>query len=198
MVHKLTPRTIFLFLGILFSISPGLYGQSRAQDSVSKAYDSSMVAWLKEMYEPGVKVTEDSIQLNKETERLLKDKDYRKVLYPAVYTWVEAKKYIQAQEIKKALWFFLNLYLVNDENKELVIKSLLIYDKVFKIDKALVSSFYTYSFTDPEIGSIEEGHSKITAPHIMEKKLNALKAMLFYLEKYRPKETKEDSTKKGK
>lgn len=193
MICKTSSVVTTLLLGIICFISSGLYGQNKNNDSITKAYDSAMLVWLKDLYEPGVKVTEDSIQLNKETERLLKDAAYRQVMYPAVYTWEEAKNYIQKQEIKKALWFFINLYLVSDQNKELVIKSLLIYDKVFKIDKVLVSSFYTYSFTDPEIGSIEGGHSKITAPHIMEKKLNALKAMLFYVEKYRLADKKDTS-----
>lgn len=196
MIHKISLLTTALLTGLLFFISSSLYGQNTSKDSIRKAYDSSMLAWLKDLYEPGVKVTEDSIFISKESERLLKDKEYRKVIYPAVYTWEQTKTYIQMQDIKKALWFFINLYLVNDQNKELVIKSLLIYDKLFKIDKVLVSSFYTYSFTDPEIGSIEDGHSTITAPHIMEKKLNALKTMLFYLDKYRAKENKEDSPKK--
>ena len=96
---------------------------------------------------------------------------------------------------KKALWFFINLYLVDDKNKEVVVKSLLMYDKIFKVEKILVSSFYTYSLTDPEIGTIDGGQSKITAPHIMEQKLNALKAMLFYLDKYKPANRKSEVIK---
>jgi hypothetical protein len=65
------------------------------------------------------------------------------------------------------------------------------------MDKVLMSSFYTYSLTDPEIGTIEDGHSEITAPHIMEKKLNALKAMLFYLDKYKSEGKKEDTSVKN-
>ncbi len=114
-------------------------------------------------------------------------------MYPAKYTWEAAAGFIQKQEIKKAIWYFINLYTINDQNKELVIKSILVYDKFFKMEKVLMSSFYTYSLTDPEIGKIENGHSEITAPHIMEKKLNALKAMLFNLQKYKPKEGTDNS-----
>ena len=159
----------------------------------NRAQDSAILVWLKELYEPGVVVGEDSIFLNKESERLLTDKEYRQVMYPAIYTWQAAINFIQKQEIKKALWFFINLYLVNDQNKELVVKSILTYDKIFKMEKMLVSSFYTYSLTDPEVGTIEEGHSKVTAPHIMEKKLNALKALLFYLDKYKPEGRKDSA-----
>ena len=114
-------------------------------------------------------------------------------MYPSVYTWDVAKEFVQKQEIKKALWFFINLYLARQENKEIVVKSLLVYNKVFKMDKMLVSAFYTYILTDPEIGMIEEGRSEITAPQVMEKKMNALKEMLFYLDKYKTKDVKEES-----
>ena len=194
----MTHRPSLFIKACLFGILCFIFSGSDAQDTKpapaeTKTKDSVLV-WLKDLYEPGVKVEYDSLVISKEAERLLNDKEYRKVMYPSVYTWDMAKVFIQQQEIKKALWFFINLYLVNDKNKELVVKSILVYDKLFKMEKMLVSSFYTYSLTDPEIGTIEEGNSKITAPHIMEKKLNALKAMLFYLDKYKPRDRKEDST----
>ena len=168
------------------------YGQTDVPLVVesAKKYESG-IAWLKDLYEPGVTMQADSLLINKEAERLLNDAQYRQTIYPAKYTWEAAARFIQKQEIKKAVWYFINLYNLNDENKELVIKSLLVYDKYFKMDKVLMSSFYTYSLTDPEIGKIEDGHSEITAPHIMEKKLNALKAMLFYLDKYKSEGKKE-------
>lgn len=180
-------------LGLLCIISSNVKGQALKPASTGSTNDSTLL-WLKDLNEAGIKVDGDSIFVSKESELLIKDDNYRKIMYPAVYTWPVAISFIQKQEIKKALWFFINLYLINDQNKELVVKSILMYDKVFKMDKVLVNSFYTYSLTDPEIGTIEEGHSKITAPHIMEKKLNALKAMLFYLDKYKPKDRKDDST----
>ncbi len=187
---------VFLIAFVCFLSAKG-YSQTAIiplGDSAKK-YESG-TAWLKDLYEPGVSLQADSLVINKEAERLLNDTQYRQTLYPAKYTWEAAASYIQKQEIKKAVWYFINLYTLNDENKELIIKSLLVYDKFFKMDKVLMSSFYTYSFTDPEIGKIENGHSEITAPHIMEKKLNALKAMLFYLDKYKPAVRKEEP--KGK
>ena len=180
--------------GILCFIFSGSFAQEIKPPTDKPKASDSVLVWLKDLYDPGVKVGDDSIVLNKESERLINDKEYRKIIYPSVYTWEAAIRFIQQQDVKKALWFFINLYLVNDTNKELVVKSILVYDKIIKMDKALVSTFYTYSLTDPEIGTIEGGSSKITAPHIMEKKLNALKAMLFYLDKYKPKDRKEDST----
>jgi hypothetical protein len=172
--------------------------KGNCQTVVSPVTDTAIqqgsgLAWLKDLYEPGVSLQADSLLINKEAERLLSDKEYRQTMYPAAYTWEAAAHLIQKQEIKKAIWYFINLYTINDQNKELVIKSILVYDKFFKMEKVLMSSFYTYSLTDPEIGKIENGHSEITAPHIMEKKLNALKAMLFYLQKYKPKEPVENN-----
>jgi len=183
-----------VFLSIIFCfIQLCSHAQSVTANAENRAQDSAILAWLKELYEPGVVVGDDSIFLNKESERLLTDKEYRQVMYPAVYTWEAAVGFIQKQEIKKAVWFFINLYLVNDQNKELVVKSLLTYDKIFKMEKMLVSSFYTYSLTDPEVGTIEQGHSKITTPQVMDKKLNALKEMLFYLDKYKPANRKDSA-----
>lgn len=185
---------VLLFL-VTISCFVSIKGYS--QTAVPSAVDTTSqhkadLAWLKELYEPGVSMQADSLLINKEAERLLNDVQYRQTLYPAKYTWEAAAGFVQKQEIKKAVWYFINLYPVNAKNKELVIKSLLVYDKFFKMDRVLKSAFYTYSFTDPEIGKIENGHSEITAPHIMEKKLNTLKAILFYLNKYRPAGRKED------
>ena len=194
MTHRSSFFTKACVFGIVCFIFSGSYAQEAKPPSGETKTKDSVLVWLKDLYEPGVKIEHDSMVISKESERLLHDKEYRKVMYPAVYSWDMAKVFIQQQEIKKALWFFINLYLVNDKNKEMVVQSILVYDKLFKMEKMLVSSFYTYSLTDPEIGTIEEGNSKITAPHIMEKKLNALKAMLFYLDKYKPKDRKDDST----
>lgn len=188
-------KVVTFFLSAIFCFIHLHSNAQAAKPTVNenRTRDSSILVWLKDLYEPGVVVGEDSIFVNKETERLLTDKEYRQVMYPAMYTWQATIDFIQKQEIKKAIWFFINLYLVNDQNKELVVKSLLTYDKIFKMEKMIVSSFYTYSLTDPEVGTIDGGQSKITAPHIMEKKLNAVKAMLFYLDKYKPANRK-DST----
>lgn len=195
MKRHTAPNKLLILLIAAFSITVGKgYCQTAAPlvaDTTKQQLYS--LSWLKDLYEPGVSLQADSIVINKEAERLLNDVPYRQTLYPAVYTWEAAGGFIQKQEIKKALWYFINLYTINDQNKELVIRSILVYNKVFKMDKALMSSFYTYSLTDPEIGKIENGHSEITAPHIMEKKLNALKEMLFYLDKYKPRDRKEDT-----
>ncbi len=176
---------------IVFLCITALKGYSQATESLAintSEKEAYSLKWLQDLYEPGVSMKNDSLVINKEAERLLNEASYRSTIYPAAYTWEAAAEFIKRNEIKKALWYFINLYTINSQNKEMVIKSLLVYNKVFKMDKALMSSFYTYSLTDPEIGKIENGHSEITAPHVMEKKLNSLKAMLFYLNKYKSAE----------
>ena len=78
----------------------------------------------------------------------------------------------------------LNLYLKNDKNKDLVVKSILSYNKLFKMGEIMEATYKTYALLDPEIGVFKNGQTEITSPHILENKLNALKEILFYIEKY--------------
>ena len=101
-----------------------------------------------------------------------------------------AKIFMADQELKKAFWYMLNLYLVNDQNKDLVIKSILTYNTLFKMDEVMEATYKTYALLDPEIGEVVNGKSQITAPPILEEKLNALKEILLYIEKYAEKTPK--------
>lgn len=180
---------IFLILSF-FIISLNAKGQ------INLSTEAQISTWIKDLYEPDVSVAEDSVFINAEASKLMQDVQYRNLLYPKTYTWQAALAFVQKQELKKAFWYFMNLYSENDQNKELVIQAILTYDKLFKMDKVLVSTFYTYSLIDPEIGSIKDGHSQITAPHIMEKKLQVLKELLFYLDKYKSENKESTAVKK--
>lgn len=102
-----------------------MIGQTNSlrQDS----FDQIIYTWLADMNDRGVRVSGDSIEINEESDRILRNEDYRKNLYPKEYTWPEAIELLKKQELKKAFWYLLNLYLINDQNKELVIKSMLTY-----------------------------------------------------------------------
>jgi hypothetical protein len=162
--------------------------QTPIQSAASISQDSAILAWLEDLNEESVSVTGDSIKVSAETTRLLTDESYRNLLYPKEYSWEPVVQFIQKQDLKKAFWFLMNLYTVNEKNKDVVVKTFLTYDKLFKMNKILVNTFYAYVLTDPEIGSFADGHFDVTSPHVMEKKLNTLKEILFYLDKYRPKE----------
>ncbi len=180
-----TSNFILKTLQILAFVIIALNTNGQTPTAFKNTDEAQIKIWLKDLYEPGVSVTEDSVFINAEASKLINDEQYRNLLYPKTYSWQAAIVFIQKQELKKAFWYFINLYSLNEKNKEIVVKAILAYDKLFKMDKILVSTFYTYSLIDPEIGSIVNGQSKITAPHILEKKLQVVKELLFYLDKYR-------------
>jgi hypothetical protein len=161
-----------------------LYGQSA--DSLYNTFNPEK--WLAELNEKGLELSGDTIIINKEIIKLLQDAEYRKTVYPENYTWEQSIEFIQNLELKKAFWFFINLYPENEKYKEMVVKSILTYDKLFKMDEIIVNTFYTYCFTDPEIGSILNGKPEIHRPDILEAKLNVVKEIVTYLELYRAKE----------
>lgn len=179
------PKLLFLILVM------GLTSAFSQASKISiKSENAQIKDWLMDLYEPGVTVADDSIFINAESLRLMNDEAYQKLVYPKVYTWPVALQLIEKQELKKAFWYLINLYEINDKNKDLVVKTVITYDKLFKMDKILVSTFYTYSLIDPQIGTIKNGHSEVTAPHILEKKLQSLKEILFYLDKHKTENEK--------
>lgn len=158
---------------------------SPVTDSASKqAQNEQVLKWLNDLYVQGVEVREDSIFVSEETTRLLNNKSYRDQVYPASYTWEMTVALIKKQQLKMAFWYMINLYAQSKESKEMVVKSVLTYNAILKMDKIMRSVFYTYALTDPEIGTIDDGHSEITAPHIFERKLQSLKEILFYIESH--------------
>lgn len=161
-----------------------VYSQS---DSLILAQNENekVLEWIEDLYEHGVSTSSDSIIINEESQRLMSDEDYRDIIYPTVYTWEMTTKFMADQELKKAFWYMLNLYLVNDKNKDLVIKSILSYNRLFKMDEIMEATYKTYALLDPAIGVFKNGQTEITSPHILEEKLYALKEILFYIEKYK-------------
>ncbi|MEP7267361.1 MAG: hypothetical protein ABI844_07000 [Saprospiraceae bacterium] len=157
--------------------------------------NDKIIAWLEELYEPGVTVTDDSLIISAEAERVIKDDVYRSLLYPKVYTWQQVTAFIKAQQLKQAFWFLINLYPVDSTSKSLVVKSVLAYHSLFKMDKAIMSAFNTYIFMDPEIGEIKDGHSEVSHPHIMEKKIQSVNEILYYINKYEEQSKKVETPK---
>lgn len=163
----------------MFSVS----GQSDSIKQLQKD-NEEILEWMENLYEHGISATEDSIFINEESLRLMNDESYRNTIYPTIYTWEMTTRFLSSQELKKAFWYMINLYSVNDQNKNLVIKSVLTYNKLFKMDEVLEATYKTYALTDPAIGTFHDGKSDITNPHILEKKLNSLKEILYFIEKY--------------
>ena len=146
--------------------------------------DSIIIAWVQNLYSSDFIVEGDSAQYLYERNRLLTDEDYRRLVYPETYTWQMAAALIERQQLKMAFWYFINLYMVNEEDKEKVIKCVLTYNNLFRMDEVLFSTFYTYCNTDPKINEIVDGKSKMIAPHIMEEKEDAMIDILAHIKQY--------------
>jgi hypothetical protein len=140
---------------------------------------------LKDLSTKGIDLSKDSLYVSEEFNRLLTEEDYFKSIYPEIYTWEQTIKFIETKELKKAFWFLINLYPKSDKNKELVIKSVISYDTLFKMDLVLINAFYTYAFTDPEISKIIDDNPEIIRPDILESKLRTVNELVQYIYKYR-------------
>ncbi len=177
---------IFCFPILIFSQS----SETEKYDKNKEVNDAAMINWLTDLNEKGVEVTKDSVKLGKELQRVLIDENYRVSIYPKIYTWEQTVVFIQKEELKKAFWFLINLYPINDKNKEMVIKSVVAYDKLFKMDEIMINTFYTYSFVDPEINIIKDGKPEINRPDILEAKLRNVEEIVNYLTYFRDQEAK--------
>ena len=174
----------FLQVALILFIAFDGYSQSNSA-KLDTSSNASIMTWISDLYAPGVTVFDDSMVISDETAKLMNDTVYKALIYPKIYTWEPVVKFIQTQDLKPAFWYLINLYSTNEKNKNLAVKSILAYDSVFKMDKMLPTVFATYSLLDPEIGNVSEGQARVTAPHIMEKKLQVVKEMLYYVEKNR-------------
>jgi len=186
-------RLTFFIIFIFFSIS--LYAQNRSdltKDSIeiSKEDLSNTLNLLTELNTRGVDLVDDSLMVSEEFNKLVKDEKYRSSFYPEIYSWEQTINYINNKELKKAFWFLINLYPVNDKNKSLVVRSIISYDQVFKMDKVLINTFYTYAFTDPEVGIIVNNTPEITRPDILENKLRTVNELIKYIVYYRNQKNK--------
>ncbi len=168
-----------------------LFGQT--QDNTKKQNEEIPPAWLTELAEKGYEINEDSLIVSSEFLKVLNDSNYSALLYPETYTWTQTTRFIETQELKKAFWFFINLYPENETNKKIVVRSILAYEKVFKMDEVIVNTFYTYSFMDPEVSEIIDGIPEITRPDILEAKLRDVKEIVGYIYSYRKQQKEEEA-----
>ena len=172
---------LFILIVLVSASLNGVLGQTPQQAD----NDSIVSSWVQSLYEPGLKITEDTIIISLETQRLIESEDYRKLAYPPSYSWDITKGLIKLGKLKMAFWYLINLYSQNEENRSIVLKSIITYDKLFRMDEVLVSVFYTYCYLDPEIGYIKNGEPIITAPQILDEKFQSVKEIIYYLDKYK-------------
>ncbi|MCY1722288.1 hypothetical protein OU798_18180 [Prolixibacteraceae bacterium Z1-6] len=179
-MRKILPLYFCLLSGIIYGQS---IDDSNMNHNNQQAPDS--LIWISQLGEKGLELTEDSLIISDEFQKVLQDSSYRTLLYPPEYTWSQATQFLQSKQLKKAFWYFINLYANNNINKEIVVKSVLAYDKLFKMDEIMVNTFYTYSFMDPEVSIIKDGKPEIIRPDILETKLKDVKEIVGYIYAYR-------------
>jgi hypothetical protein len=164
------------------------------QNSLSKI-DSAFAnkiseLWIHNLIEPGVTVDKDSMVVNPEVRKLLLDSSYRKQVYPESYTWPFAVDLLNKMELKKAFWSFINLYSNDSVSRKLILESILTYDQAIDMEKALIASYYTYSFADPQVGTVINQKLQVTNPNLMEKKFNQMKEIVSYVRYSRSEQSK--------
>jgi len=171
-----------------------LAGLANAQSQQVQKADTVSAAvkfirdWEKDFLDGGIVMGKDSFHIGDEAKRLLADAQYRTATYPASYNWPEALQLLQAMELKKAFWHFINLYRTDPPHKELVLQTFVKYDSLVDMEKILVNTFYTYALTDPQICSFKNGKPVIDHPDILEAKLNTTREIIAIV-KYNRKES---------
>ncbi len=177
-------KTIIIFL--LFCLP--FVGSGQGQDTISpaqRAFLKETIVSLNDLMVKGLEMDGDSVVASEELLSLINDPGYRKQVYPETYTWQQAVNFMSAMELKKTFWFYINLYSESETNRELVIKAVLSYDQMLKMDEVMTNTFNTYCFTDPAVSVIKEGKPEIVRPDILESKLRNVKEIVAYIHAYR-------------
>jgi len=176
-------RIAFCSLAAMLLFEPAFSQNTEGQSQDYR--DSVIIDWIQDLYSSDLFVEGDSTRYLLEKERLLGDSVYRQLVYPETYTWPVAAELIKRQELKKAFWYFINLYRDDKKNKDMVLTCFLTYAKLFKMDEVVFNTFYTYCTTDPQISEIKNGEAVMYAPHILEEKEDAMIDILAHMKQYR-------------
>lgn len=134
--------------------------------------------WMKNLYDVGIGINKDTLRVNEEARKVFVDTNYKKLMYPAQYTWQSTVTLLKGLEIKKACWYLINLYATDTVNQRLVMQTLLPLDKVLQMDKVLINSFYTYGMFDPTVCVVKNGSPEISNPAMLEQKFVVVKQMI--------------------
>lgn len=176
-------RILITYLIILIGWLPG-YSQPAPETHGKSSEEASeqIVRWLADLYDYGIYAGEDSLLVTAEVQNILLNEKLQKLLYPEEYTWEIALLLLERMELKKAFWYFIHLY---PENKELVMKSIIHYDKIFAMDHVLLGVLYTYAMVDPEVCTLADGRPVITRPDKIEEKLRTVEEIVGHIMHYR-------------
>ncbi len=185
-IHLLTNMKTIISICLLFCLP--FLGFGQGQDSISPAQNAFLketIVSLNDLMVKGLQMDEDSVIASEELLRLMNDPEYRNQVYPETYTWQQTVNFMSSMDFKKTFWFYINLYPENETNKQMVLKAVLSYDKLIKMEEVMINTFNTYCFTDPQVSVIKEGKPEIVRPDIFESKLRNVKEIVAYILAYR-------------
>lgn len=182
---------------ICFFLLPFFMLSQQSKDTIkgNELNKIAAIKWLKHLNENGIEIKGDSVFVSSEYEKVLNDAQYRYFIYPEIYSWKKAHALINKMYIKIAFWHLINLYPENDASKDMVLKSLLMFDRVLAIDEALAAAFNTYIYLDPAVSVIKDGDYEIMRPDILEEKLRNLNEIISQIHIY--KEQQKEIVEKG-
>lgn len=175
-----------LFLSLIFF--PFLMFSQQQNKEIDKVDENSGIAakdWLKNILKAGLEIKGDSIEVSEEYLKVMNDSIYRKLVYPEKYTVEGVALLTKKMELKLSFWYFINIYPENDKIKELVLKAVVMYNRLLPMPVILNAAFTTYIYMDPEVSVIENGDSKIIRPDILEEKLRNMNEIIDYLETHK-------------
>lgn len=182
-------------LSITVLLWPGSEARSQGRVPVDTSRQSVEYwqNWLSDLTTHGVERKKDSFFVREEVVRLLRDTAYRQTVYPDVYNWPSVTRLLDRMELKKAFWHLINLYQTDSAHRNLVLGTVAVYDSVIDMDKVLLSTYYTYAFTDPRVCRIVNGKPDIFRPDLLERKLRVTREIIGYVWMYRKERQKRSS-----
>jgi hypothetical protein len=173
------------FISVFLWLTIPVQSQDSLSFSSSLQKDSLSVKWLQELFEMGIEQGKDSIYINEEVIRLVKDPAYRNSIYPDHYDWRSVTSLLEKMELKKAFWHLINIYNTDSTSRPMVIGTFLLYDSLLQMDKMLINTYYTYAFTDPRVCRIHNNKPDIFRPDLLEQHLNITKEIIYNIQFYR-------------
>ena len=174
---------IFLLLSIFISLNISIC-HAQGETRINKEAVEQTKQWITELYEHGLRLEDDTIYISDEFRWLIKNEKYRNLACPDHYSWEITVDLLKEKRYRLAFWYMINIYSLSEEDKILVLKSLITFNELFQMDKVLDAVLYTYVFFDPQISKINDGKPEIIRPDLFEKLKNNVLEIKAYLLKH--------------
>jgi len=146
--------------------------------------------WVNGLYEMGVTTKGDSVHFTEEARRVATDSLVRRIVYPETYTWEVEAALLKAMRLKVAFWYLINLYESDPPHRDLVLRSVFAYDNLLDMERALVSTFYTFGLLDPRVCVMHGGRPEIAHPDLAERRLKVVEELVSKIKENRKQNPK--------